>query len=418
MIGLIDCNNFFVSCERVFRPNLQGKPVIVLSNNDGCVIARSQEAKNIGIKMGDPYFKILPVIRKYGIITFSSNYSLYGDMSKRVMNTLQEFIPCIEIYSIDEAFLKLDTIPDYQLKEFAHYLVKYVQRSTGIPVSLGIAPTKTLAKIASKFAKKYPAYRSVCIIDTPDKREKALKLCNIEDVWGIGYRYTQFLQRNGIKTAFDFIQKRESWVRHHLKVTGARTWKELQGVACIDLENPASKKSICTSRSFAEMLTDYPDLRVAVSNFAANCSRKLREEKTAASVLSAFILTNNFRSDLPQYYNSHTIQLPVPTNIASELITAARLILDHIYIKGYKYKKAGVIVSGIIPTTNIQLNLFDRKNLSRYKELYNVIDGINKKYGTNTLRLAAQGAGKKWNLKNEFISRRYTTNLDDIIEVR
>ena len=418
MIGLIDCNNFFVSCERVFRPDLQGKPVVVLSNNDGCVIARSQEAKNIGIKMGDPYFKLLPIIKNHGIAIFSSNYSLYGDMSKRVMNTLQEFIPYTEVYSIDEAFLNLNVIPDDRLKEFAPYLVKYVQRGTGIPVSFGIAHTKTLAKIASKFAKKYPAYKGVCIIDTSSKQEKALKLFNIEDVWGIGYRYSEFLKHNGIKTAYDFIKRRESWVRHYLNVTGVRTWKELQGIACIDFENPASRKSICTSRSFAEMLTDYPDLRVAVSNFAATCSRKLREEKTAASVLTVFILTNNFRVDLPQYYNSHTIQLPVPTNIASELITAARIVLDHIYMKGYKYKKAGVIVSGIIPSTEIQLNLFDKTDLPRYNRLYKVIDCVNKKYGMNTLRLAAQGSGKKWNLKNEFISRRYTTNLDDIIEIR
>lgn len=418
MIGLIDCNNFFVSCERVFRPDLQGKPVIVLSNNDGCVIARSQEAKNIGIKMGDPYFKLLPIIKNHGITIFSSNYSLYGDMSKRVMNTLQEFISCIEVYSIDEAFLNLNMIPDDQLKEFALYLVKYVQRGTGIPVSFGIAHTKTLAKIASKFAKKYPAYKGVCIIDTSCKQEKALKLFNIEDVWGIGYRYSEFLKHNGIKTAYDFIQRRESWIRHYLNVNGVRTWKELQGIACIDFENPASKKSICTSRSFAEMLTDYPDLRVAVSNFAATCSRKLREEKTAASVLTVFLLTNNFRIDLPQYYNSYTIQLPVPTSITSELITAARIVLEHIYMKGYKYKKAGVIVSGIIPSTEIQLNLFEKTDLPRYNRLYKVIDCVNKKYGMNTLRLAAQGSGKKWNLKNEFISRHYTTNLDDIIEIR
>lgn len=415
MFGLVDCNNFFVSCERVFRPDLNGKPVIVLSNNDGCVIARSQEAKAIGIAMGDPYFKLEG---KDNVIAFSSNQTLYGDMSQRVMNTLQSFVPKIEIYSIDEAFLDLSIVPDTEVVNFAQNLTKFVRRSTGIPVSLGIAPTKTLAKMASKYAKKYKGYRGVCMIDTPEKREKALKLFPVGDIWGIGDKYGQLLNYHGVKTAYDFIRKRESWVRCYMKVVGVRTWQELQGEPCFEFEFPSNKKSICTSRSFAEMLTDYSDIRVAVSNFAAACSRKLPEQNTAAGTLTIFLLTNQFRPDLPQYYQIKSIQLSVATNAASELITAARQVLELIYFKGYRYKKAGVIVSGIVSAREIQGNLFDQVDRNKQKRLFQVLDAINKKNGTNTLRMAAQGNGKKWQLKNEYISRRYTTNLDDIIEIR
>lgn len=418
MIGLVDCNNFFVSCERVFRPDLNGKPVIVLSNNDRCVVARSQEAKALGIAMGDPYFKLKELAKNNGLIAFSSNQTLYGDMSQRVMNTLQSFIPHTEIYSIDEAFLDLSVVPDAELEKFAQNLIASIRRGTGIPVSMGIAPTKTLAKMASKFAKKYKGFQGVCIIDTPEKREKALRLFPVGDIWGIGHQYEKLLSYHGIKTAFGFTQKPESWVRRNMKVVGVRMWKELRGEPCIDFELPASKKNICTSRSFAEMLTDYSDIRVSVSNFAAACSRKLREQNTAAGVITVFVLTNRFRPDLPQYYQMKSIQLPVPTNAASELIAAARQVLELVYLKGYQYKKAGVIVSGIVPAGEIQGNLFDKVDRARQKELFKLLDAINKKNGANTLRMAAQGNGRKWQLKNEYISRRYTTNLDDIIEIR
>src|ERR1035437_6487777 len=269
MFGLLDCNNFYASCERVFNPLLNGKPVVVLSNNDGCVIARSTEAKALGIPMGEPAYKLKDLIESKQVHVFSSNYVLYGDMSHRVMTTIALFTPEMEIYSIDEAFLLLDGFENIDLKEFGEKLVRTTIRNTGIPVSLGIAPTKTLAKAANRFAKKYKNYKGVCIIDTDEKREKALKLLEIGDVWGIGRQYSKKLQYYSINTAWDFTQRSKSWVRHTMGVTGERTWMELKGIPCIEMDRPTSKKSICTSRSFGEKLTELAPVSEAVSNFAA-----------------------------------------------------------------------------------------------------------------------------------------------------
>lgn len=418
MIGLLDANNFYVSCERVFRPDLENVPVIVLSNNDGCVVSRSQEAKNLGVKMGTPFYQLEELIKTNGIVAFSSNYALYGDLSQRVMNTAQRFTPSIEIYSIDECFLFFEGFENYDLKEYGQIIVDTIRHHTGIPVSLGIANTKTLAKVASKFAKKIRGYQNVCLIDTEDKRKKALKLFPVGDIWGIGKQYEHFLVYHGIKNAWDFTQKPESWVRRHLKVTGIRTWKELQGIPCIPKENSKKKKNICTSRSFPITINNYEILAEAIANFAAACAFKLRKENTAAGTIIVFILTNPFRDDLAQYYKSEKIKLPVSTNITGEIIAGALSVLKKIFIDGYQYKKAGVIVTDITPQNEVQGNLFDTKNRLHYKIADQEMDDINRKEGRDTVKIAIQGNGEKWKLKSQYLSKRFTTRWDEIIEIK
>lgn len=418
MYSLVDCNNFFASCERVFQPNLRNVPIVVLSNNDGCVVARSNEAKALGIPMGEPVFKLTHLIEQHGIAVFSSNYSLYGDMSHRVMTILSQFVEDMEIYSIDEAFLSLKGFENYNLEEYGRNIVRTVTKGTGIPVSMGIAPTKTLAKVASKFAKKYKGYNGVCLIDTEEKRIKALKQFEIGDVWGIGRRYQKKLEYHSVRTAFDFTQKSESWVRNMMTVVGVRTWKELKGIPAIELEKVApDKQTICTSRSFGEMIEDFDTLMESVANFTASCARKLRTQRSCAGMIQVFIYTNRFREDLPQYYNSQIINLPTATSDVTELIHYARLALKNIYKKGYQYKKAGVIVMDIVPGNSVQQNLFNERDRIKHEKVLEVLDGIHKKYGTRLLKVAAQGTGKRWALKSEYLSKQYTTNPDDFIEI-
>lgn len=418
MYALVDCNNFFASCERVFQPNLRNVPIIVLSNNDGCVVARSSEAKALGIPMGEPVFKLAKLIERHGIVVFSSNYALYGDMSHRVMTMLSQFVEDMEIYSIDESFLSLKGFDNYNLKDYGSTIVRTVTKGTGIPVSMGIAPTKTLAKMASKYAKKYKGYNGVCVIDNEEKRIKALKQFDIGDVWGIGSRYRKKLEYYGVKTAYDFTQKSESWVRKMMTVVGVRTWKELRGIPSIELEKVApDKQTICTSRSFGELIEDFDTLMESVANFTASCARKLRAQRSCASMLQVFIYTNRFREDLPQYSNSQMITVPTPTSDVTELIHYARLALKNIYKEGYQYKKAGVIVMDIVPQSCVQQNLFDERDRIKHEKVLEVLDAVHKKYGTRILKVAAQGTGKKWALKSEYLSKQYTTNPDDFIEI-
>ena len=418
MIGLVDCNNFYASCERVFRPDLNGKPVVVLSNNDGCVIARSNEAKALGVKMGVPVFQIKDLIRKHRINVFSSNFSLYGDLSARVMYCLSEFVKDIEVYSIDESFLDFSGMKYYDLPAYAHNIVYTVKKNIGIPVCIGIAPTKTLAKMANKFAKKYPGYKSVCIIDTEQKRKRALQLTSIEDVWGIGRRLATKLKLKGVETAFDFTRLPREWVRHNMTVVGERTWRELRGEPCIELEQePAPKKQICKSSSFGDMVYDYRPISEAVATFAANCAQKLRAQNGCAASLMVFIHTNNFRPDLPQYYKNCVITLPVPSNATPVVVHYAIEALKKIYIEGYAYKKAGVIITSIVPATAIQLNLFEQADPDKQKRLMSVLDKLNATYNRKKVYMASQGTGKSWKLHQEHLSRHYTTNWDDIITV-
>lgn len=419
LFGLADCNNFYCSCERVFHPDLIGKPVVVLSNNDGCVIARSEESKALGIKMGDVFYQVKDKLEQNEVAVFSSNYNLYGDMSRRVMSLLSKYSPKIDVYSIDEAFLDLSGMgTSERLTEYCKKMIRHIHKGTGIPISLGIAPTRTLAKMASKFAKKHKCYQGVCLIDTEEKREKALKLFPVEDVWGIGYRSVDKLAYHGIKTAWDLTQKSESWVRRELTVTGVCTWKELRGESCISIEELPHKQSICTSRSFAEQgLNKLADVEEAVANFAAQCSKKLREQHTVCSSITVFAHTSRFRQDLPQSYIYRTANLTVPSNNHQELVSMAVKMLRADWKDGesYFYKKAGVIVWGISRDNAIQGNLFDQVNREKQAALAKAIDVINRKNGHNKIRVAVQGDEKGRQLKKEFISKQYTTNLNDVI---
>lgn len=414
MFGLLDCNNFYASCERVFNPALNGKPIVVLSNNDGCVIARSNEAKLLGIPMGVPAYQIKDLVDSRQVFAFSSNYTLYGDMSGRVMSILSELVPEVEVYSIDEAFVNLDGIRN--IRPLGADIVNRITRGTGIPVSLGIAPTKTLAKVANKFAKKYPAYNRLCIIDTEEKRIKALKLFEIGDVWGIGRRQAAKLQGQGVKSAYDFTQLSGAWVRKYMTVVGERTWKELRGISCIDMESaPPAKKQICTSRSFGKMLTNLAPMAEAIATHASTCARKLRKQKSYAMSLMVFIQTNRFREDLPQYWKSAVIHLPVPTNDTLEIVHYALSGLKTIFRSGYHYKKAGVIITEI--TENSQRGIFDTVDREKRERLMQTIDQINGKYGI-PVKLAVQGNGREWKLKQEQLSKCYTTKLTDIIVIK
>ena len=414
MYGLVDCNNFYASCERAFNPSLNGKPVVVLSNNDGCVIARSNEAKALGIKMGVPAYQIKELVSTHGVAVFSSNYILYGDMSSRVMSLLADMAPEIEVYSIDEAFLNLAGIKD--LQSLGANIVRKVSRGTGIPVSLGIGQTKTLAKMANKFAKKYPAYNRLCIIDTEEKRIKALKLFEIGDVWGIGRRQAAKLEKQGVKTAFDFTQLPGSWVRKNMTVVGERTWKELRGISCIDMETaPPAKKQICTSRSFGKMVEDIDTMSEAIATHASTCAKKLRQQKSYAMSLMVFIHTNNFREDLPQYWKNTIVQFPIPTSDTLEIVEYALAGLKNIFMEGYQYKKAGVIITEI--TTNAQLGLFDSVDRDKRERLMQVVDKINGNH-QHHVKLAIQGSGRDWKLKQEQLSRRYTTDINEVIIIK
>ena len=409
----MDCNNFYASCERVFNPALNGKPIVVLSNNDGCVIARSNEAKALGIKMGVPAYQIKDLVSSHEVSVFSSNYTLYGDMSGRVMSILAGLAPELEVYSIDEAFINLDGIQDIQL--LGTKIVNKVTCGTGIPVSLGIAPTKTLTKVANKFAKKYPAYNRLCIIDTEEKRIKALQLTDINDVWGIGRKQASKLENQGVKTAYDFTQLSGTWIRKYMTVVGERTWKELRGLSCIDMESaPSAKKQICTSRSFGKMVEDIETMSEAIATHASTCAKKLRKQKSYAVSLMVFIHTNNFREDLPQYWKNTVITLPVPTNDTLEIVHYALEGLRNIFMQGYQYKKAGVIITEIV--TSAQMGLFDTVDRDKRERLMRAIDKVNGEH-RQLIKLAVQGTGREWKLKQEQLSQRYTTDMNEILTI-
>jgi DNA polymerase V len=418
MYALIDCNNFYASCERVFNPSLLGKPVVVLSNNDGCVIARSNEAKAIGIGMGQPAFEIKEIIKQHQVSVFSSNYVLYGDMSRRVMNILSEYAPAIEIYSIDEAFVPLIGFEYINIQEFAGTMRDAVIRGTGIPVSIGIGSTKTLAKVANHYAKKVPANKGIYII-TSDNIKETLRKFPVGDVWGIGRQYNKMLAKFGVHTAFDFVNAEPHWIRKSMSVVGLRTQEELKGIECIGIEDKVSaKKTICTSRSFGQMIPEFPSLAEAVANFASRCAFKLRSQKSCANVLMIFIHTNMHRKDLPQYARNRVMTLPVASSDSFELVEYALAALRSIYKEGYLYKKAGVIVSGIVPDQAVQASLFDYRDRKKQISVMTVMDSINERYGRDKLKLAVMGNKRKWKLRQEQLSPFYTTKWDDIITIK
>jgi DNA polymerase V len=418
--GLVDCNNFYASCERVFNPSLNGRPVVVLSNNDGCVIARSNEAKEIGVEMGTPAFMVEDFLEKHNVAVFSSNYALYGDMSKRVMDTLATFTPEIEVYSIDESFLNLEGFEQISsLSEYAQLIRKTTTRNTGIPVSVGIAPTKTLAKLANKIAKGNKEHNGTYAIDTEEKRIVALKSLPIGKVWGIGGRYEKFLQSKGINTIFDFTQLSTEWVKDNMSIVGVRTQKELLGQPCIELELVApKKKGICVARSFGEMQTEYSVIEEAVANFASSISLKLRKQGSCANNIHVFLHTNIHRKDLPQCYLNRTITLPVPSNSNYEIVEYALKGLKSLYKKGYYYKKAGVMVTGLVSENTIQTAIFDTIDRGKVSKIMKALDKTNSIFGKDTVRLAVQGYKRKWKLRQERLSPNYTTRWGDILTVK
>lgn len=419
MIGLVDCNNFFVSCERVFRPELIGKPVIVLSNNDGCAVALSNEAKALGFSRGNPYFQIRAEAERCGAYVFSGNHRLYGDMSKRVFDTLHSLIDKIEVYSIDEAFFVIDKFND-NMHDYGKYIARTIRRNTGIPVSVGIAPTKTLAKIASHFAKKHPGYGGACIIDSPEKIEKALALTDIASVWGIGRRNCKKLNDHGIFTALQFARMNEARVNSLFSVTGVRTWRELNGSPCISADDiSANKKTITASRTFATDISDITVLLQAISTFSAIVCRKLREQNCFALEISVFLATNRFHDREPQYYNCASLQLANPTDDTSIITRSASAILSSIYRKEFKFKRAGITLTRIAPQNAVQQSLFaDHNDLARRKKLMQVIDDINASPGNHDcVHLASAGNGMTDFTRREHASRLYTTRLSDIISI-
>jgi len=417
MYALVDGNNFYASCERVFNPALNGKPVVVLSNNDGIIIARSNEAKALGIKMGTPAFEIKDLLKRGEVTAFSSNYALYGDMSQRMMQIFSEFTPDVEVYSIDEAFLDFTGFKNVDLRQTATDLRRRVRKYIGIPVSVGLAPTKTLAKIANRIAKKYMP-DGVALIDTDNKIERALKMIPIEDVWGIGRRYARFLKRHKVENAWDFTRLSDAFIRKNMSVNGLRTKEELLGTACIPMEYvPPPRKAIRTARTFAKATKEYDFVAEAISGFAATCGEKLRRQKSVANLLTVFVRTNKFDSKQPYYANSFTLQIPA-TNSSIELIQFAKQALQIIYKKGLEYKKAGVMVSGLVPDAHRQLSLFDDKNYARHKQIMRVMDKINAETGYKVLKIASEGQSRAWRLRQEHRSKRYTTRWDELIEIR
>lgn len=394
MVGLIDCDNFFCSCERVFRPDLAHKPVVVLSNNDGCIVARSREVKAMGISDCMPYYQLLEKYPDSGIVAFSSNYTLYGDMSARVMAVLRELAPEVRQYSVDEAFLGLDGLDPEALKGWGEELCRKVEKYTGMPVSLGIAPTKTLAKIASRFAKRYPAYRKCCMIGSEEQRRKALQLTPVRDVWGIGRRMTSTLEYYGVATAYDYSQRSRSWIRSKFHVTGERTWTELNGESVIEIDSlgETEKKTILTSRSFPGMITDLDDLRSHVANYAGRCAMKLRRQGSVCAMVTVFVESNHFREDLPQYDNCGSVAFMTPTNTTPEIVAAAMEVLGRIYRPGIHYKRAGAMVAGLSSAGAVQPDLFtyDPERRRKFENVSRALDAVNSRLGADTVVLAAQ----------------------------
>jgi DNA polymerase V len=415
MIALVDCNNFYASCERVFNPKIENKPVIVLSNNDGCVIARSNEAKALGIKMGEPAFKLKNLIEKYNINVFSTNFALYGDLSKRVMNIMSTEVEKMEIYSIDEAFLDFS---DYASKKRGLAIREKVKKWTGIPVSVGIAPTKVLAKVAGHIAKKHTK-SGVFIFDDEDLIRRALNFFKVEDLWGIGSNTAKKLKSVGIHTALQFRQCDSSWVKRNLSVNGVRLQKELFGEVCYPIETKIKRrKSICTARSFGSEINKLSKLKEVIGSHANTCATKLRKEKSCCTTVGVFLSTNPFKPQAKQY-NPYTVtQLHVPTNDSMEIVKVAIKALESIYRGDCIYKKAGVVVSGTAPQEQTQLSLFDSLDRGKRENINIAVDKVNSLMGKNKVHLAVQGNGRKWKIKQERLSPCYTTRFADILEVR
>ncbi len=414
VFALADCNNFYVSCERVFNPKLQNKPVIVLSNNDGCVVARSNEAKALNIKMGVAAFEIAGLLKKHNVVCMSSNYTLYADMSTRVMEVLSDFAPEMEIYSIDEAFLNLAKVQP-PLADYGRKMRQTIKKWTGIPVSIGIAPTKTLAKIANHVSKKSPQYNGVLDLTCAPNLEQILASVPVEKVWGIGIKMTIVLKKAKIHTALDLSRADTSWIKNTFGIVGVRTVLELRGERCYELEqNPPTQKSIMVSRMFGEPIETIDHLKEAVTTYAARAGERLREHNLTASAMSVYVTTSRFIKN--KYFNSHTTEFPVSTNDTTELIKAAVSSIEKIYRKGYQFKKAGIVLFGLVPENKMQLALFDIAQRQKAARLMQAIDKINNKVDT-PIRWAIEGVNQPWQAKFQRRSKKFTTSWNELPEV-
>ncbi|MFC5269909.1 Y-family DNA polymerase [Adhaeribacter terreus] len=419
LFALVDCNNFYASCERVFQPKLNGQPIVVLSNNDGCVIASSNEAKELlgGSNMGKAAFEIEALLKQHNVKVFSSNYTLYGDISNRVMSILSTFSPNIEVYSIDEAFLDLGNFYEVNLQKYSRQIKDTVLQYTSIPISVGVASTKTLAKLANKLSKKSKKADGVLVLTDPKHIEAALKSTAISSIWGIGRQYAKKLSVHGMETAWDLCQAPDSFIKKHLTVVGFRTVKELRGEPCLDLEITSDpKKHICTSRSFSYKVTTLTDLQEATANYVARCAAKLRKQKSCAACVTVFVMKKRYPQ--PEYmYFSQTVALPVATNSTPELLKYVRKAVEQLYVPGYKYRKSGVIVSGLCPDNQVQASLLDTVDREKHAKAMQALDKVNKRFGKDMVLSAAQGTVRPWKMKSEMLSKCYTTDLKNLLEV-
>ncbi len=415
-IALIDCNSFYVSCERLFNPKIRKKPVVVLSNNDGCIISRSNEAKALGIKMGEPYFKEKEIIVKNSVQVFSSNYSLYGDISRRVMRTLKRFNSDIEIYSIDEAFLDLSNFPDNEIEDVGREIRSVVLKWTGIPTSIGIAKTKTLSKIANHIAKKKQS--GVVSLIGIENIDPILEKVEINDVWGVGKQLTKFYHQNGIYNAKQLKNKSNTWIKKSSNVLSSRTAMELRGIPCIDLETTTSKRKSCVvSRSFGQKIEKYQELKEAIAGYSLNASEKIRSESLVTKSITVFVRTSSFQNRYGFYSNSKTIDLPISTNNSIEIVKTALHALASIFKNGYRYQKAGIMLSHLSESTNNK-NLFSTEKDEKINSLMKSIDKTNYRYGRSTLSLASAGVHKNWNSKKEYCSRIDTADFYSLPKIK
>ncbi|MFV5687689.1 Y-family DNA polymerase [Flavobacterium sp. ZT3R25] len=422
MYALVDCNNFYASCERVFQPQFVGQPVAILSNNDGCVISRSNEAKAVGIPMGAPAFKIKELVKEKNVTLFSSNYALYGDLSNRVMAILGQFTPNVEIYSIDEAFLNFDGLNVADYHDYGVQMKTRVQKWVGIPVCIGFAPTKALSKVANKIAKKFQdRTNGVYVIDTDEKRIKALKWTKIEDVWGIGYRMNKKMKVRNITTALDFIApQHEAWIKKEMGVIGLRLKYELEGKSVLDLEPLVDqKKSIAITRSFPKQISDFDLLRERIATFASVCAEKLRKQNSCCHTIIVLLVVDKHTVQTSKYYFNMAVTLPYGTNSTLTISNAAIAMLKKLYQgnENIKFKKAGVIVTELIDENRKQLQLFEEEN-PKHLELMKVMDRLNTKIGDKKVKLATQNLKLTWNMNQKYLSPKYTTNFKDILEIK
>ena len=417
--AIVDCNNFYASCERVFNPKLEGKPLVVLSNNDGCVVAASKEAKALGLSLGSPAFKNEELFVRNKVHIFSSNYALYGDLSARVMETLRQFSPDVEVYSIDEAFLELTGMDHVDLSKLGRKIKTTVEKWTGIPVSVGIAPTKTLAKVANRASKKNDEFDGVCFLDGEERIKQVLEKVEVDDIWGVGWQYAKMLKRNGIFNAFQLRSVHDEWAQKKMTIMGLNMVRELRGIPCFEMEEaPPPKKAIICSRSFGRPVSDLGELKEALATYVSRAAEKLRSQSSVASVLQVFMGTNAFK-DEPQYSNHTVFELPVPTAFTPDLIHFALRNLEKIYRPGFRFKKVGVMLAGIFKDSQKQHHLFEkRKYDTRQKELMKRIDEMNVRMGRDTISYGASGIQRPWKMRRQKLSPSYTTDWLQIPPVK